>query len=61
MKIIDDISDISFPNLKEIILFGNKIETVESIHRIWMPSLTFLNLSMLIEIKLKTKYVVCVH
>ena len=39
------ISEIKFPNLKEIRLFDNKMETIEGLHRISMPALQDLYIS----------------
>ena len=39
-NIIMDIAHIDFPNLKEIYLGSNNIESIEVVSSIWMPSLT---------------------
>ena len=36
-RIMRDIENILFPNLKKIILYFNNLESVEAFHRVYMP------------------------
>ena len=39
-QILKEISSIEFPNLSKLIIYENILESIESLHRIFLPALT---------------------